>query len=539
MEGCGGRSRPGLCGTEGGPLAGDGVSKRRTLQLSVFPPNIIRKADGGKCVSLRPLIPASGQGNTRASRISRTTMKTYLTQFFGQLRPNIALAAPVMFGQAANVFVGLVDNYMVAQIGGTEGQTALAAAAAANAVFILVLLLGTGISCGMTPLISYRHAGNDRPGIRKVLESGLAVNLTVGIVLAVSTYFAAPLLQHPALGQTEAVGRLACPYLRIVGFSLIPVMVFQSYKQLSDGMSDTRTGMIALVIANLINVAANYAFIYGHWGAPALGLEGAAWGTFISRVCLVFIIVAVLYARPAYRSFVRIGNPFGMASRSTMRKVLAIGFPTGLQMLFEVGLFSACAILAGRFGETALAAHQIVGQMTGFTYTFVSGLAVAATIRVSYYLGRGQTDRLRLAASSLILTVLSIMAVFGVGYIVFREAIPRFFIDTQQLVSMAAPLFVVAAGFQLFDGLQVVCQGALRGLYDVKVPTVINAVGYWVIAFPLAVYLSVFRQMQTLGIWIGIAIGLVFCALLLTLRLYNRLRKMQTAGCPLSERPGC
>ena len=429
-----------------------------------------------------------------------------------------------MFGQAANVFVGLVDNYMVAQLGGAEGQTALAAAAAANAVFILVLLLGTGISCGMTPLLSYSYAQGDRSGIRGVLRSGFAINLAVGTALALFTYFAAPLLQHPSLGQTEAVGRLAVPYLRIVGFSLIPVMVFQTYKQLADGMSDTRPGMVALIVANVINVAANYAFIYGHWGAPRLGLQGAAWGTFVSRVCLVFIVLGVLYLRPVYRSYVQMNILRGAAVR-TVRKILSVGVPTGLQMLFEVGLFSACAILAGRFGETSLAAHQIVGQMTGFTYTFVSGLAVAATIRVSYYLGRRQTEQMRLAAYSLVAMVLLIMAVFGVGYVVFREEITRFLIDTQELVLIAAPLFVVAAGFQLFDGLQVVCQGALRGMCDVKIPTLINAVGYWAISFPLAVYLSVYREMKTLGIWIGIAVGLVFCALLLTLRLRNLMKK--------------
>lgn len=205
-------------------------------------------------------------------------MTTYLKQYARQFRPNIALAAPVMFGQAANVFVGLVDNYMVARLGGDEGQTALAAGAAANAVFILILLLGTGISCGMTPLISYSYAEKDDKGIRNILRNGFAMNLAVGIVLTALVYFTAPILQHPALGQTEAVGRLAVPYLRIVGFSLIPLMIFQTYKQLSDGMSDTWPGMLALILSNLVNIVGNYVFIYGHWGAPRLGLKAPPGG---------------------------------------------------------------------------------------------------------------------------------------------------------------------------------------------------------------------------------------------------------------------
>ncbi len=453
-------------------------------------------------------------------------MGAYLAEYAKQFRPNIRLAAPVMFGQAANVFVGLVDNYMVARIGGAEGQTALAAGAAANAVFILVLLMGTGISCGMTPLVSYSYAANDRGEIRNILRNGFVMNLIVGIAFALLIYFIAPILQHPALGQTEAVGRLAVPYLRIVGFSLIPVMIFQSYKQLADGMSNTWPGMLALILANGINVAGNYAFIYGNWGAPRLGLEGAAWGTFISRVCLIFIVIAVLHFRPAFRPYVWM-NMFREIKARAIKKILSIGIPTGLQMLFEVGLFSTCAILAGRFGEASLAAHQIVGQMTGFTYTFVSGLAVAATIRVSYYLGKKDLANLRLAASSLVVTVLLIMAVFAGGYIAFREAIPRFFIDSQELISIAAPLFIIAAVFQVFDGLQVVCQGALRGMCDVKIPTVITAVGYWVVAFPLAILLSVHFGMKTTGIWIGIAVGLVFCAIMLTFRLWNQIKKLK------------
>ena len=290
-------------------------------------------------------------------------------------------------------------------------------------------------------------------------------------------------------------------------------------------MSDTWPGMLALILSNLVNIVGNYVFIYGHWGAPRLGLEGAAWGTFISRICLVFFVVAVLYYRKTYRPYVWI-NLWKNIHRRTLRKILSIGIPTGLQMLFEVGLFSLCAILAGRFGEASLAAHQIVGQMTGFTYTFVSGLAVAATIRVSYYLGKKDPEHLRLAAYSLVATVLSIMAIFGLGYIVLREAIPRFFIDSEELITIAAPLFIIAAAFQVFDGLQVVCQGALRGMYDVKVPTVITAIGYWVIAFPLAVYLSTYLNMKTTGIWIGIATGLVFCAIMLTFRLRHQIKKL-------------
>lgn len=452
-----------------------------------------------------------------------------LTQYTREFRGNFSLAAPVMFGQAANVFVGLVDNYMLARLGGAEGQTALAAAAAANAIFILVLLIGTGISCGMTPFISFSNASKDTGEINNILRNGFALNLAVGIAFAALLYLCAPVLALPALGQSENVAALAVPYLRIVGFSLIPVMVFLTYKQLADGLARTWPGMMAVIISNFINIAANYALIYGNWGAPKMGVEGAAWGTFISRVGLVFIMLAVFYLKPKFRPFLSVNLLKGIKAR-VVKKILGIGIPSGLQMLFEVGVFSAATLLAGRFGETYQAAHQIAGQMTGFTYTFVSGLAVAATIRVSYFLGKNNVSDIKRVTTSLIIMVVMIMGVFGIGYIALRETIPRFFIDSDQLVSIAAPLFLVAAAFQLFDGIQVVSQGALRGLQDVKIPTIITAAGYWAIAFPLAVLLSVTFGMKTLGIWIGLASGLIFCAVMLILRFYREVGKLQKTG---------
>ena len=440
---------------------------------------------------------------------------------------NIRLAIPVMLGQSANVLTGLVDNYMLARIGGSEGELALSASATANAIFILILLIGTGISCGMTPFVAFSHAQCDQREIDRIFRNGWMLNIIIGILFAGLLYVSSPLLSHPALGQVDEITTLAIPYLRIVGLSLIPVMIFQSYKQTIDGIGITWAGMTATVIANLINIAANYALIYGHWGFEKMGVEGAAWGTFISRVALVITMILLIRFHRDLRHYINI-KIFKDISRKTIKKILGIGLPTGLQMLFEVGVFSAAALLAGRYGQTYMSAHQIAAQVTGLTYTFVSGMAVAATIRVSHYLGLSDNRGIRRATRSAYIMVCSLMGLFGICYVIFNRDIPSLFFDeSSSVVAITAPLFIYAAIFELFDGIQVVSQGALRGLQDVKIPTLITAAGYWAVAFPLAVILGVWYDMKTEGIWIGLASGLIFCAIMLTLRLVTMIHRQE------------
>ncbi|MDD4820476.1 MAG: MATE family efflux transporter [Flavobacteriales bacterium] len=443
-----------------------------------------------------------------------------------EYRENIILAAPVMFGQAANVLTGLVDNYMLAHIGGVEGETALAACAAANAIFILVLLGGTGISYGMTPFVSYSHAQNDTHEIDRIFRNGQIINICIGVISALLLLVTAPILSSKALGQDPAVGPAAEQYLMIVGLSMIPVMIFQTYKQTSDGMSNTWPGMIAVIIANGINVVANYALIYGHWGFDAMGVQGAAWGTFISRIFLVFIMIGIFWNMKTFKHFILL-HPLKEIKKRTIKKILGIGTPTSLQMLFEIGVFSAATLLAGRYGYSFQSAHQVAGQMSGLTYTFVSGLAVASTIRVSHFMGKNDMEGMKKACKSIYVMVITLMSIFGVSFIIFRNYIPAiFFPENEYMISITAPLFLVVAAFELFDGVQVVSQGALRGLQDVKTPTVITAIGYWVVAFPLAIVFSEWVGLKVLGIWIGLSLGLVFCAVMLTLRLYLKLKKM-------------
>lgn len=440
---------------------------------------------------------------------------------------NIRLALPVMLGQSANVLTGLVDNYMLARLGGNEGELALSAGATAGAVFILVLLVGTGISCGMTPFVAFSHAQKDSKEIDRIFRNGWVMNACIGIIFAMLLYVTAPLLSHPALGQVDEITSLAIPYLRIVGFSLIPVMIFQSYKQTIDGLGNTWMGMVAVILSNVVNIIANYALIYGNWGFEKLGVEGAAWGTFISRVALVMIMIFITAFHRDLKHFIRI-NIFKGISWKPIRKILGIGIPTGMQMLFEMGVFSAAALLAGRYGQTYMSAHQIAAQVTGLTYTFVSGMAVAATIRVSHYLGLGDIMGIRRASRCAYVMVVGLMGIFGLCYVIFNEDIPALFFERgSDVVAYTAPLFIYAAIFELFDGIQVVSQGALRGLQDVKIPTAITAAGYWAVAFPLAVILGVWCDMKTEGIWIGLASGLIFCAIMLTLRLVIMMRHIK------------
>ena len=454
-------------------------------------------------------------------------LKTY-TREFGA---NFNLAAPVMLSQAGNVLVGLVDSFMLARIGdATMASCAVSASALGNSVFVLALLIGIGVSVGMTPHVAYYNAQSNRQQMIRIFRNGFYVNVIVGTGLAFLVYSIAPLLRSPFLGQDHQVAWLAIPYLRIIGFSIIPIVLLQTFKQFADGLGYTLPGMVATIAGNLVNVAANYALIYGNWGCPALGVEGAAWGTFISRVSMVLVLVVIFIGRKTLRYYIfHIRLLSGMCWDST-RKILSVGIPSAFQSLFEAGIFSASTIFVGRFGQQYQAAHQIAMQFATLAYTFVSGLGVAATVRIGYCYGKKKIEEMKRVMTSLILMAIVMSLGFSLFFVLGRNAVPSFFFtDAPEVVAIAAPLFVIAAFFETFDGIQSTVFGGLRGVQDVKVPTLYAFTGYWLISFPIFYILGDVLDMRANGVWIGLAAGLFFCCVMMTRRFFRSASRMQVA----------
>lgn len=437
-------------------------------------------------------------------------------QYTKEFSKNFNIAFPVMLGQLGHVLVGFVDNLMVGRLGAAP----LAAVSLGNSLMFFALFIGIGFSFAITPLVAEADGEGDFIKGRQMFQHGLIMCSVLGILLFFGILIAKPVLYF--LDQPTEVVDLAMPYLSIVAFSLIPLMIFQGFKQFADGLSLTKYAMYATLIANLVNVALNYLLIYGIWIFPRLELEGAAIGTLLSRVCMLLFLFLILKKREQLKPY------FIMMKKSVQKhifkKLFNLGFPTALQMVFEGGIFTATVLLAGTLGTFAQAANQIALNLASMTFMIAVGLGVTATIRVANQKGKRDFVNLRRVAISIFLQIFVIEAVFAVGFITLKNFLPTLYIDQGEVIFIASQLLVIAALFQLSDGLQVGILGALRGMQDVKIPTLICFVAYWIIGFPISFFLGKEHVLGSTGIWLGLLSGLTASAIMLFIR-FNHLTK--------------
>ncbi len=429
-----------------------------------------------------------------------------------------------MLGQLGHVLVGLADNLMVGRLGAAP----LAAVSLGNSLVFIALSLGIGFSFAITPLIAEADGSGDIEKGRSYFHHGIILCGINGILLFLLLLLAKPLLYY--LDQPPEVVEYAMPYLEIVAFSMLPLMIFQAYKQFADGLSQTKYSMYATILANVVNVLFNYLLIYGIWVFPELGLEGAAIGTLISRFFMLWFVWEILRRKSKFKPYF-VWSKKELFNIDIFKKILNLGLPTALQMLFEVAIFTATVFLAGLLGTNQQAANQIALNLASMTFMIAVGLGVTATIRVGNQKGLHHYKELRRIAMSVFLLVFIIEAVFAVGFILLKDWLPTFYIDNAEVVLLSSQLLIVAALFQLSDGMQVVILGALRGLQDVKVPTAICFVAYWMIGFPVSWYFGKAENMGSMGIWMGLLAGLTASALMLYFR-FNYLSHKLIANKP-------
>jgi MATE family multidrug resistance protein len=334
------------------------------------------------------------------------------------------------------------------------------------------------------------------------------------------------------MDQPEEVVELAIPYLDIVALSLIPLIVFQALKQFSDGLSNTKYPMYATILANVINIILNYLLIFGSFGFPKLGIVGAAIGTLISRIIMVYFLWMIFKSRSKFKAYITNLN-FRKIEKTISIKLFNLGFPSALQMFFEVGIFTAAIWLSGVLGKNPQAANQIALNLSSMTFMIGIGLSVAAMVRVGNQKGLNDFITLRRIAFSIFFLTLLIEIIFATFFLVFREWLPTLYLDqydltnfkdNSEVILLASKLLLVAAFFQIFDGLQVVILGALRGLQDVKIPALITFISYWIVGFPICYYLGLYTNLKSVGIWIGLFTGLFVASILLYIR-FNYLSK--------------
>ena len=424
-----------------------------------------------------------------------------------------------MIGHLGHVLVGLADNIMVGRLGAAP----LAAVSLGNSFVFIAFSLGIGFSFAITPLIAEADGENDIEKGRKHFQHGLILCTLLGLSMFLMLALATPIMRY--MDQPPEVVELAIPYLKITAFSMIPLMIFQAFKQFTDGLSQTKYGMYATVIANILNVILNFLLIYGLWIFPRLELVGAAIGTLISRIAMVVFIILILRSKDKFIPFFR-RIKFKEIQNSEFYKIIILGFPTAMQMLFEVGVFTAAIWLAGTLGTIDQASNQIALNLASMTFMIAVGLGVTATIRVGNQKGLKNFSELKRISISIFLQVFIIEFCFAIGFFVFKDLLPLIYIDDALVVETAASLLLIAGLFQLSDGLQVVILGALRGMQDVKIPTYITFVAYWIIGFPICYILGLKYGLGSQGIWIGLLAGLTASAILLFLRFNHLTNKL-------------
>ncbi len=441
-----------------------------------------------------------------------------LADYIPFYKRNLLLAFPVVLSQVGQVTVHLVDNMMVGHVGTTE----LAASSFANNVFMIGMYFGMGITYGLTPLIGNAFSKGKFDEVSSLLKNGVFTHFAAALVLSAvmfGIYFTLPLL-----GQPADVLKLAQPYFLLLCASYLPFMLFFSLKQFFEGIGNTKMAMQITLTANVVNVVVNYVLIFGKLGFPEMGLIGAGIGTLVSRLFMPLLFVFYILKVPKIKTYFVEAHK-KIFSLEKVISILKIGIPIGFQIIVEVIAFGIGAIMMGWLGEIPLAAHQVALGLASFTYMISLGVSQANTIRVSHQMGLKNYSALKMAATASTHIVLAFMLFMGLVFVVARNYLPLMFTADPKVITIASSLLIIAAIFQVFDGLQVIMLSTLRGMADVKLPMFFAFFAYLLVGIPTSYILSFVFDIGPQGIWYGYLIGLGTAGILFYLRFQYVFRK--------------
>ena len=429
-----------------------------------------------------------------------------------QARKTLNLALPIIIGEVAQMSLGIIDTAMV----GAVSYKHLAGGALVMSVMNIPFVFGIGITISVSQMVSMAHGRNDKKMVSHYLYNGFWLCALSAIIIALGLEFGKNILLH--LDQDPEVAQLALPYMQIMGWSVIPMLLFLALKQFTDGLEFTKTAMILSIGAIPLNIFLNWLFIFGHWGFPRMELVGAGWGTLITRTVIFIILGIIILYHETFRRYVAVRKIVWKLKWETQKELLDIGIPSSFQITMEAGAFAISGILIGTIGAVEQAAHQIALSIASLTFMVSMGLSQAGSIRTSNAFGRKDRRAISDIGKSTIIMALIYGSLCAVIFIVFKNQLPYLFNDEIKVVSLASFLLLFAAIFQISDSTQAISAGLLRGIKDVKVPTIFIAIAYWVIGIPAGWYMAFHLKMGATGIWMGFIIGLTFSAIFLSLR---------------------
>jgi MATE family multidrug resistance protein len=424
------------------------------------------------------------------------------------------LAVPVVVVQVGLMAMGVVDTVMVGRLSGE----ALAAVALGNLYFFAAAIFGVGVLMALDPLVAQAVGARDRLGVARAVQRGIVLAVALAVPISLALLPAEPILT--ALRQPVEVIPAAAAYVRVNVVGVLPFLGFVVLRQTLQATSDLRPIVVTIVAANLLNVVVNWVLIFGHFGAPALGVVGAAWATAVSRWAMAFLLLALGWGvlRPAVIPFRR-----EALQADALVRMLRIGVPIGVQHQLEFGAFGAIGLLMGLIGAREMAGHQIAINLASLTFMVPLGVSAAAAVQVGHAVGAGDAPRARRAAGAALALGTASMLASALAFLGFAHELSSLYTRDAGVVAVAAVLLPIAGVFQLFDGWQVVSIGVLRGVGDTRGPMILNVLGFWVLGVPASAWLGLWMGEGPRGLWWGLVLGLGTVALFLLGRVRRRL----------------
>jgi MATE family multidrug resistance protein len=447
--------------------------------------------------------------------------KSLFNRYKTYYKENLILAGPIVVSQIGHMAVHIADSVIVGHFAGT---TQLAAVSLVNSLFMLVLVIGLGISYGLTPLIAQANGRKDYDECGKLLSNSLIINIGIGFFLYAITHFGTlSVIDH--IGQAPEVVAYAKPYLGYLAFSIVPLMVFQTFKQFAEGLGFTMQAMMVSIFGNLLNITLGIIFVKGMFGITPMGVKGVGLGTLIDRSLMALVMAYYVLNSKNFKIYLQ---KFKILAIDKIRsfQIIKIGAPVAMQYIFEISAFSGAAIIIGTIGTEEQAAHQIAITLAALTYMVASGVASSATIKTGNYLGEKSFSDLRSSAIASYHIIIAFMCLTALVFMFASSMLPYIYTTDLKVIGIAAQLLIIAGFFQLFDGTQVVGLGVLRGIGDVNIPTIITFLSYWVIGIPLGYYLGISLKMGAEGIWYGLTFGLLTASVLLFLRFQQKTKML-------------
>ncbi|MCO5240557.1 MAG: MATE family efflux transporter [Chitinophagaceae bacterium] len=431
---------------------------------------------------------------------------------WGEAKSTLRLSFPIILGELAQMALHIIDTAMV----GALGYKQLAAGSLVLAVLNIPFVIGIGMTISVSQLVSMSHGRKDGQQVSHYFYNGFWLCAVTAVVISLGLVLGKNILFH--LKQDPEVAALAVPFLELMGWSVIPMLLFMALKQFTDGLEYTRTAMIISLVALPVNIFINWLLIFGNWGFPRLELAGAGWGTLITRSLMFLTLGIVILWHPLFRRYVIIRKRHWTLRLKTIKELLHIGVPSSLQVGMEGGAFAISGILIGTIGATEQAAHQIALSCASFTFMVSMGLAQGSSIRVSNAYGGRNSNKITAIGKSTFIIALLYGTCCAAIFIAFRNLLPQAFNENAGVIRMAALLLIYAAIFQISDSTQAIAAGLLRGIKDVKVPTLFIGIAYWVVGIPVGYILAFNTSLGASGIWVGFIVGLSCSSLLLSYR---------------------